>query len=81
MKNITLSMDDETYRLARVAAAERDQSVSAMVRDLIRDATSKSGVSVEDKNARLFAAFDAIKGVDASKRMKRDEVYDRSRRT
>lgn len=35
MKNITVSVDDETYRLARVKAAERGTSVSAMVREYL----------------------------------------------
>ena len=32
MKNITVSVDEETYRLSRVKAAERGTSVSALVR-------------------------------------------------
>jgi hypothetical protein len=32
MKNIAVSVDDETYRRARVKAAEMDTSVSALVR-------------------------------------------------
>ena len=32
MKNITVSVDEETYRLSRVRAAERGTSVSALVR-------------------------------------------------
>ena len=32
MKNITVSVDEETYRLAHVRAAERGTSVSALVR-------------------------------------------------
>ena len=32
MKNITVSIDDETYRLSRVKAAEAGTSVSALVR-------------------------------------------------
>ena len=32
MKNITVSVDDETYRLSRVKAAEAGTSVSALVR-------------------------------------------------
>ncbi len=29
MKNITISMDDELYRLARIKAAEQSTSISA----------------------------------------------------
>jgi hypothetical protein len=32
MKNITVSLDDETYRNARMKAAELDTSVSALVK-------------------------------------------------
>ena len=31
MKNITVTVDDETYPRARIKAAERDTSVSALV--------------------------------------------------
>ncbi len=31
MRNITVTVDDETYRRARIKAAERDTSVSALV--------------------------------------------------
>ena len=45
MKNITVSIDDETYRRARIAAAEREQSVSAMVRDLLQTLAAKPALS------------------------------------
>jgi hypothetical protein len=32
MKNITVSLDEDTYRRARMAAAQRDTSVSALVK-------------------------------------------------
>jgi plasmid stability protein len=37
MKNITVSVDDDVYRLARVRAAELDTSVSALVKHFLRD--------------------------------------------
>ena len=36
MKNITVSVDEETHRLARIRAAEMDTSVSVLVRDYLR---------------------------------------------
>ena len=36
MKNITVSIDESTYRMARVRAAELDTSVSALVREYLR---------------------------------------------
>jgi hypothetical protein len=43
MKNITVSIDDETYRRARVRAAELNTSVSVMVRKYL--AGVSSGIS------------------------------------
>ena len=36
MQNITVSVDEETHRLARIRAAEIGTSVSALVRDYLR---------------------------------------------
>jgi plasmid stability protein len=36
MKNLTITLDEETARLARVRAAERDMSVSRYVGELLR---------------------------------------------
>lgn len=37
MKNITVTVDDETYRQARIKAAERDTSVSALVKHFLAE--------------------------------------------
>ena len=37
MKNITVSVDEETHRMARIRAAQLDTSVSALVRDYLRE--------------------------------------------
>jgi Family of unknown function (DUF6364) len=47
MKNITLTIDDETYRKARVYAAEHGTSLSALVKDYLNglaDAPTVTGV-------------------------------------
>ena len=36
MKNITVSIDEKTHRLAHIRAAELDTSVSALVRGYLR---------------------------------------------
>lgn len=41
MKNITISVDDETYRQARIRAAEEGVSVSAMVRRFLQSRISR----------------------------------------
>jgi hypothetical protein len=42
MRNITVSVSDETYRQARVWAAQRDSSVSAVVQYLLQTLPSIS---------------------------------------
>lgn len=46
MRNITVSVDEDTYRQSRIRAAELDTSVSALVRGfverLVRDRTIRS---------------------------------------
>jgi hypothetical protein len=40
MKNIAVSLDDETYRRSRMIAAQRDTSVSGLVRQFLIELTS-----------------------------------------
>lgn len=77
MKNITLSVDDETWRLARIKAAEREQSVSAMVRDLIRGLAAKPADDLTAKNARLLAILNTSRNFSASTRLTREDMYTR----
>ncbi len=78
MKNITVSVDEETYRRARIAAAERNSSVSRLVRDYLRSlGAAQDGES--DTSSTLFAALDKAKGFRASKRMGREETHARRR--
>jgi plasmid stability protein len=36
VKNVTLALDDDTYRMARIAAARRDTSVSSLVKQYLQ---------------------------------------------
>lgn len=76
MKNITISVDDDTYRLARVKAAERDTSVSALVKlylvDLARGEGSFERLAREEKELRA-----RIRDFSAGDRLPRDQLYER----
>ena len=74
MKNITVSIDDEVYRQARIAAAERDTSVSALVRDFLVGLGRSRGDEVEAANS-LFAALDQAREFRAGDRLSRDESH------
>jgi Arc/MetJ-type ribon-helix-helix transcriptional regulator len=82
VKNVTVSLDDETYRNARRRAAENDRSLSSVV----REALQSYGAQESDTDRRLhrmqeiWSNLDAKGiGVDASARMTRDELYDPDR--
>ena len=47
MKNITISVDDELYRLARIKAAEQSTSISALFKAYIVRLTSSDGSESE----------------------------------
>lgn len=76
MKNITVSVDDETYRRARVKAAERDTSVSALVRDYLREVAGAE-TEFERLKRQEAEARARIKNFSASDRLSRDELHER----
>ena len=61
MKNITLSVDEDTYRLARIAVAERNTTVSALARDSLRT-FGRPGEGDTDPAAALFSVLDRAQG-------------------
>jgi plasmid stability protein len=79
MKNVTVSIPDDVYRTARIRAAERGSSVSALVAEYLR---SLSGGDTEF--ARLEAQQrriqEEITRFRAADRLDRDDVHDRALR-
>ena len=69
MKNITVSIDDETYRQARIRAAVWDTSMSALVRGNLKSLVSHSldvtGVNtrdIETKNSQRHRLLKEVIG-------------------
>ncbi len=76
MKNITVSVDDDTYRRARIKAAERDTSVSAMVRGYLQDVAA--GESDTERLKREERALrEKVLNFSGKDRLSRDDVHDR----
>jgi len=75
MPNITLSVDEETYRAARIYAAQQNATVSGVVRQFLRSLTTTQTPTVRSRN--LFAALDQAGAFSASDRLSRDEVHAR----
>lgn len=76
MKNITLSVDDETYRAARILAAERNTTVSALVREYLQTLRGSREGST-DPASELFAALDRAQGFRAADRLTRERSHER----
>ena len=87
MRNITVSVDDDTYRQARMRAAELDTSVSALVRDYLK-ALSESGLETQYEETAsqrrirgLLKAREQIRrnspNFQVADNVPRDELYER----
>lgn len=59
MKNITVSVDEEVYRRARIRAAEQGTSVSAVVKEALRDFT-RGGTEAERRSRMLAELFERV---------------------
>lgn len=82
MKNITVSVNDETYRRARRKAAEHNTSVSQLVAEYLRTLTKDEELRAE-RNKRLeelFAAQDRDPKRRRVGRFKREDIYNRGLR-
>jgi len=79
VKNITVSVPDHVYRNARVAAAERDTSLSALVVTYLERLSGRM-----DEFARLETLQHEVQAeigqFRATDRLSRDEVHDRALR-
>jgi hypothetical protein len=76
VKNVTVSIPDEVYRLARIKAAERDTSVSALVREFLMK-LGEAGSDFERRKKLQGEVLSSIKKFRARGRLSRDEVHDR----
>ena len=71
-RNVTIALDERTFRLARVAAAERGVSLSALVREYLQSIARK-GPSAE----ALLSALDRAGSYRAASRLSRDQAHAR----
>ncbi|HRA54287.1 MAG: hypothetical protein IPO29_16155 [Anaerolineae bacterium] len=83
MKNITVAIDEETYRKARIKAAEKSTSVSALVRDFLSRLDDEEGEAA--RFARLLQQQDELveriramhTGFSAADNLSREALHDR----
>lgn len=76
VKNITVSVDEEIYRKARIKAAERDTSVSALVKrflaELVGEESDAERLKREERELRK-----RIASFRAADRLARDDAHNR----
>ena len=77
MKNITVTLDDETYRKARIRAAELETSVSAVVRKYLTDFAAGEFRFERLQKTRRGVWRARIEQFSAEDRLSRDELHDR----
>ena len=85
MKTISVSVDDETHRLARIRAAETGTTVSAMMRELLKEVLKHppEPAPSETEHQRRVRMLDEVQarfraegiGLNASERLSREEMY------
>jgi plasmid stability protein len=75
--NITVSVPEDVYRAARVHAAERGDSVSALVADYLRSLSGRDTefVRLEAQQREIQATIDRFTAGD---RLTRDELHERA---
>lgn len=80
MRNITVAIDEETYRRARVIAAQRDASVSGLVRKYLCSLSEETSLPLdlkkeqEDLLDRITRRHPGFKVAD---NLSRAELYQR----
>lgn len=76
MRNITVAVPDDVYRDARIRAAERGTSVSALVAEYLRSLSDREAEfsRLEAQRREIISQIDHFSGSD---RLSRDEIHER----
>lgn len=76
MRNVTVTLDEQTYRWARVEAARRDLSLSAFLRACLESESEEArDYAAAYERWRRIPSFP--KGPDGGRWMTREEIYER----
>lgn len=77
VKNITVSVPNDVYRDARIRAAERGSSVSALVAEYLRSLSGRTG-EFSRLEAQQRQVQHEIERFRARDRLSRDEIHHRA---
>jgi len=76
MANLTITVDDELLRRARVRALEQDTSVNAILREYL-EAFAAAGATWEQATAAILQLSRRARSGRGAKRWTRDELHER----
>ena len=76
MRKVTVTLDDEAARWARIEAAKRDISVSTLIRDVLGELMRRE-LSYEEAKRHFLSRKPLV--ISRGPYPKRDELYDRTR--
>lgn len=76
MANLTLSIDDELLKRARIRALERDTSVNALVRDYLKELAEERTSQTQMKEFLDWAASVKAGSGPQGRTWTRDELYE-----
>lgn len=76
MANLTLVIDDDTLKRARVKALELDTSVNALVREYLEDLVRTDRAAAGRRNAVALALASEAGTEAGERRWTRDELYE-----
>lgn len=77
LRNVTVTLDEETARWARIEAARRDTSVSRMLGDLLRR-EMQGEAAYEAAMERFLTQEPAVHRRGSGRLPTRDELHDRA---
>ena len=80
MKNLTIALDDDTYRKARVVAAQRDASVSSLVKKYLLTLTAEHPAPrdlKQEQETLLDSLWQRHPGFTSTENLSREALYER----
>ena len=75
--NITLSVDEQIVKKVRRIAAEKDTTLTAMVRDYLTSVANSDTVDRKEQIARLEESYARLSRDMGPRNWTRDDLYDR----
>jgi plasmid stability protein len=77
VRNLTVSLPEDVYRRARIKAAERDTSVSALVREFLSKLAEEES-DFERRKRLQKEVLASVRRFRASDRLNREAIHDRN---